>query len=266
MWFFSDYDCSNGTNGTNSSQGIMGLAYAGLSYPPAAGYIDAANQQLASGFPTVFATQLCQTDGTIWFGGFDSTHTNGSPPQYTPITVPGDDSGNDFYWVQLNDIQLNGVSINESGQYYDPLVDTGTSIALFTPNVFNQLQTLISGNSNFQNLVGAGNAANWFSSGTSCFTAQTGQEQTWLSNLPTISLVMPSTTSGQTITVTLPATLSYLDSHVIGGVKSYCPGIGSNGSAQTQTIIGGSFLRSLVTIFDRGNSKIGFVPGANCSS
>lgn len=260
QYFFSNADCNLGTNGTNSSQGIMGLAFSGLTFPPAVGFLDAEQGQL--NIPNVFATQLCMSGGQIWFGGYDATFT-ASAVQYTPVTPPSGGSGM-FYWVTVNDMQVGGVSIGAQ-TYTTPIVDTGTSIAVLPPNVFEAIQNALAGNGAFQTLVGMSNAATWFSNGN-CVNAGP-PTSAGLTGLPTMTVVYPGVNSGPAISVTAPATLSYLDYHQdVGGNYYYCPGIAPNPSSSDLMIIGGSFLRGQITIFDRTNLKVGFATGKNCSS
>lgn len=253
--FFSPYDCEGGTTGTNSSQGIMGLAYSGLSTSPAVGYLDAEQSQLS--IPNVFSVQLCGSGGMIWFGGYDSTYTTGASPQYTPVTAPSGQS-NKFYWVTVNDMQVGGSTIGTE-TYITPIVDTGTSITQLPPQVFNDLQTKIAANATFQTLVGgAGTASTWFQNGN-CIVDSNSTIHGQLASLPPLTLVLAAV-GGGTISVSMPATESYLDAHMISGQVNYCQGFASNQTSVDFMIIGGSFLRSLITIFDRTNNKVGFVP------
>jgi Eukaryotic aspartyl protease len=258
--FFSSTDCSFGNTGTNSSQGIIGLAYSRLAQSPTVGYLDALQSQVS--MTDLFATELCETGGTIWFGGYDSSQATGSAV-YTPITAPAGQA-NEFYWVTLTDLKVGGVSIGASSSAYtSPIVDTGTSIALLPPAVSSALITklgtsldsLVQASTNCQS-AGATTTADFFNTGC-CVQATTAQ----VNALPALTMAFGTTT------VALPAARSYLDSHLDSSAQRwYCPGFAPNASSSDPTIIGGSFMRSLITIFDRTNSRIGFVTGNKCAN
>ncbi len=261
-WFFNSFDCNMGASAVNQTQGIFGLAFPGLSSAPAVGYLDALQAQAS--VPDVYATQLCMSGGQIWFGGYDTNFAS-TAPVYTPISPPLGQEDT-FFWIKINDLKVGNTSIGRPANAYTmPLVDSGTSIALLPPTVFTALQTAIGSNAAFRALVGAPNANSWFANG-GCFT--TSQTQAQLdAALPTLTMVLPSTTIGQTISVVMPATMSYLDYHKDGSnVIHYCAGFAPNSSSSDPTIIGGTFLRSLITIFDRTGGRVGFATGTGCSS
>lgn len=258
--FFNSYDCFGGSNGTNSSQGIMGLAFSGLVSSPTVGFLDAIQAPQITSFPDKFATQLCMTGGQIWFGGYDSAYTTGAV-QYTPISPPSGYSGL-YYWVTINDIQVGGTTIGQPASAYGtPIVDTGTSVALLPTSVFNALQSAIAAYPAFQSLVGSGEASHWFTDGN-CISSTT-QPSTLNGSLPQLTMVFPSAGSGN-ISVNMPATLSYIFYYKdVSDNLWYCPGVAPN-SGVGLTIIGGTFLRSLITVFDRANNQVGFAPGQGC--
>src|SRR5262249_9367156 len=95
--FFNDNDCKKGHTGLNSNEGIMGLAGSDLAIPATAGYMDVLNSKQS--FPNIYAMQYCMVGGNIWFGNFDSTYTDGTPPVYTPII-----QAHSFYYINLEDM------------------------------------------------------------------------------------------------------------------------------------------------------------------
>ena len=79
--------------------------------------------------------------------------------------------------------------------------------------------------------------------------------------LPTITLMLDRRWRGRFDSdITLKATSSYLEPITVSGVTKYCPEIEPSGS--TTTIIGSSFVRSQVVIYDIAGSRVGFAPYA----
>jgi hypothetical protein len=81
--------------------------------------------------------------------------------------------------------------------------------------------------------------------------------------LPTITLMLDDGAGGSTA-LTLNATTSYLEPITVSGVTKYCPEIEPSGSSKT--IIGSSFVRSQVVIYDIAGSRVGFAPYAGCTT
>ena len=251
--FFTTSACDLSTSGINKDQGIMGVAFSALATISNGGYLD----QLVAAqptFPNTFAVQLCQNGGNLWLGGFDSSSMTSSP-QYTPIVT------DKYYSVSVSDIQIGGTTLGlPSSDYETPIVDTGTSITQLPSAVYNAITSTIGANSVFQSNFGG---ASFFNLG-SCYSSSLSSEQLD-AQLPTLGINFASTTSGQTFTIVLPATKSYLDMVTdTSGQQLYCSGVAT--SSQAVPIIGGSFLRSLITVFDRVNGRVGFAPQTGCSS
>ena len=248
--FFGSGDCSLGNSGTNSSQGIMGLAGPDIAISGTTGYLDALNSQQS--FPDIFAVQLCMTGGNIWFGNFDSTYT-ASAPAYTPILQTGA-----YYYVNLTDMLVNTTSVGGTASSFADgiIVDTGTTLGIFPQTIYDTLTSDITANATFAAKF-APNASSWFDNGQ-CTSVPSMTEAQLDAALPPLKLQLDQV-GGGTLTVSLPATRSYLDMHEMGGVKYYCPGIAPDGGSGPD-IIGGSLLRSQIVIFDRNSAQIGFAP------
>lgn len=250
--FFGDQNCAlGGATDPNQNQGIMGLAFSTLAVPHTVGYLDALTSA-SSSVPNIFSTQLCEVGGQIWFGGFD-TSSMSTTPQYTPLV------SEEFYTINVSDMKVGGTSIGESeSAYATPIVDTGTSITQMPTLVFNALTASIESNATF-----AANFGSSFFTDGDCLTSGTGATTAQLSSeLPELTISFP-TGSGSTFSVTEPATVSYLDVHAAasGGGVFYCPGVAPESGGTP--IIGGSFLRGLITIFDRTNDQVGFALNAS---
>ena len=245
--FFSSNDCSLGTSGTNSNQGIMGLAGPDIAISGTTGYIDALNAQQS--FPDIFAVQLCMTGGNIWFGNYDSTYT-ASAPGYTPILQTGS-----FYYVNLTDMLVTATSVGVTGSSFSDgvIVDTGTTLGIFPQVIYDSMTSKIAANATFTAQFGS---SSWFDNGE-CMSSTLTEAQLD-ADLPQLTLQLQQV-GGGTLNVALPATRSYLDMHEMGGVKYYCPGIAPDGGSGPD-IIGGALLRSQIAIFDRNSAQIGFAP------
>lgn len=246
----------------NSFQGVLGLA------TPDPGENDYFAQLVAvDGTPNIFSVGLCDAGGSLWLGGYNPSATTG-PPQFTPMNQSG------FYTINLTGIEIGGTALSvPSTSYGAAIVDTGEPLLRLPGDAFQAATTAIAGSVNFQKLFGG---ASWFTSATSCAAvAMTSAELD--SALPSLTLTFGSNPS---ISVQAAATSSYLQAQLGSSGTSWCPGLAPNGSASSGggsggsggsnvdagsvvgpvAIIGDSFLRSSVVIFDRQNQRMGFAP------
>jgi hypothetical protein len=273
-----------------SPPGIIGFGPTATAVPDTIGIFD----QLVSlaHVPDIFATELCQANGTLWLGGYDVGSMT-APPQYTPITTSG--MSEFYYTVGFKAIEVAGTSVPiATADYTDSIIDTGTSVIFLPPGAFSQVVAAIAAVPAFSQLFGAAtiaqldagigdaggavdaadaspDAANavidakgaqWFLSqpGNCVGLAQTKAELDAM--LPPLTLVFGSDPS---ISVNAPATESYLlDANVD---NLWC----STLAPQTPTAefpnaatLGAPILRSNIVIFDRKNQRIGFAPHTPC--
>lgn len=134
------------------------------------------------------------------------------------------------------------------------------ALAAYTPGataVFNALASTVGAQAVFQQHFGG---AAWFS-GTSCNTPANHLTKAQLDPaLPPLTLVFPAV-GGGSFSVQLPATDSYLlpQDDALGNAY-YCPGI----EPGSLTIFGANAMHTLITIFDRQRSEIGFAPQQGC--
>jgi len=202
----------------------------------------------------VFATELCDSGGTLWLGGYDPSATTAAPV-FTPFT--GDAFSRYYYAVDLVSIAAAGTTVPiATPQFPDTVVDTGTSIFLMGLDAYTALTTAIAGDAQFQSIFGG---ASFFSS-TGCATV-TETKAALDAALPALTLTFGSSPA---ITVTALPTDSYLFPF---GQGQWCPAI--DGLAQGDqfplaSILGAPMLRANVTVFDRANQRIGFAPRAMC--
>jgi hypothetical protein len=208
--------------------------------------------------------------GKIWFGGFDSSYVSGSV-QYTSISsynsTPALTTNSAFY-VELKTVSLNGSDMGyDETLYGDPanyggmIADTGTSLAYLPATVVANIATELDTLPAFVNQFGG---SSFFTGGT-CMSSTTTPAVTMTpaqldAALPPLVLTFANAAGGADISISLPASRSYLDMHWTSSAQThfqYCPGIASDGGAGPD-IIGGSLMRSQIVIFDRDNARVGF--------
>jgi hypothetical protein len=251
--FFEPLQCDSKSGGM---QGIVGFGPSAAAVAGTNGFFDA--YVAAHQVPDVFATELCETTGTLWLGGFDSSATTAAP-QYTPSN---DLFSQYYYTVNLASITVGGTSVPvASGQFTDSVVDTGTSVFLLGTTAYNALVAAIQADAKFQQAFGA----SFFPAANAQTQACAGVSQTKAAldaALPALTLTFGST---QAITVKASATESYL---VDAGGGQWCSGIAGVDQSTSQfplaSIMGSPVLRSNVVIFDRAQKRIGFAPHAPC--
>jgi hypothetical protein len=114
--------------------------------------------------------------------------------------------------------------------------------------------------SGFGSGSGSGSGGGGGHHGNRCLTATGVTADMVDAMLPTMTLTFPNGNGG-TVTLTAPATKSYLDDM---GNGRFCLNV-SNGTNLGVSILGDRFLKSFVTTIDNTNSRIGFAPDKGCS-
>jgi hypothetical protein len=248
--FFGGDSCDSKLGGL---QGVIGFGPAEAALPGTNGYFD--ELVAAASMPNVFATELCDTEGTLWLGGYDPSFTTAAP-QYVPLIT--DPFSQLYYAVDLTSITVNGTTVPiASSTYTDSVVDTGTSVFLLGTTAYDSLTTAIAKSTQFQSMVGQ---ASWFAEGCSQQTAFSATKAGLDAALPALTL-----TFGSGATVQALPTESYLVS-VTSNV--WCPALGSQAQSEDgfpfASVMGAAVLRSSVVIFDRAKKRIGFAPHTAC--
>jgi hypothetical protein len=224
-----------------ASQGVLGLGPSDLLEPGTTSFLDQLNAVRAE--PDVFSIRLCDSTGTLWLGGYDPAAARGAVV-YTPaVPLDADDP---FYEVTLTSVSVGSVG-DAGGGVTLPIgetatIDTRTSL-LFLPSAeytafFSHVQSLLPGI-------------------TANACGPLTQEQ--LDALPPLTLTFPALSGSGTIAVSAPAIASYVFDE---GGGSYCLGVADGGTAAPY--IGVSFLRSQLTVVDRGAHQVGFAPQQGC--
>jgi hypothetical protein len=251
--FFEPLMCDSKSGGM---QGIVGFGPSAAAVAGTNGFFD---QYVATNnVPDVFATELCDTTGTLWLGGFDPTAMMG-PVQYTPLAA--DVSSTYYYTVNLASITLNGtnVPVGSGAQLPDSVVDTGTSVFILNATAYNALTAALQGDGMFQQLFGASFFPAVNSQTPACKTLTQTKAQLDAA-LPELTLNFGSSPG---IAVKAVATESYLFSYD-GQWCSALFGADSNTLGPIAGIMGSPVLRSNIVVFDRAQKRIGFAPHAAC--
>jgi hypothetical protein len=253
MNFFEPLMCDSKSGGM---QGIMGFGPSAAAVQGTNGFFD---QYVATNHVAdVFATELCDTTGTLWLGGFDPAAMMG-PVQYTPLAA--DVSSQFYYTVNLASITVDGgnVPVGSGAQLPDSVVDTGTSVFILNSTAYNALTAALQGNAMFQQLFGA-----FFfpavNSQTPACKSLTQTKAQLDSMLPELTLNFGSSPG---ISVKAVATESYLFTYA-GQWCSALFGADQNTLGPIAGIMGSPVLRSNVVVFDRAQKRIGFAPHAPC--
>jgi hypothetical protein len=245
--FFEPVECDSKSGGT---QGIIGLGPAGAAVDGTNGFLDVLLMSNTS-MQNVFATELCDNNGTLWLGGYDPAFTTGAA-QYTPL----DPNYADFaYAINFDSITVNGTTTKvATGQYTSAIVDTGTSVFILPTAVLNAVSASIATNATFKSLFGS---AEFLQQPGSCASiTQTKAELD--ASLPPLTLTFGS------ISIQAAPTESYLVP--FGG--QWCSAMDANDPSADFPIIGilgAPILRSNVVIWDRAQKRVGFAPHKACA-
>jgi len=264
--FFSDRNCHGSTPragvvGTQAiNQGLLGLGYPSLAISGTDAWFDSwwntfGSKQSNTGF--MYATQLCQTTGSLWIGGYDATAASGAF-QYVPVI---DQS---YFQVGLMDFGLNGQSLGVTSFPGNAIVDTGTSQITMPTTVFQRFATAVASTAAFKQYFPSASAS--FFSSVQCMQAIDGAtEQDLNNNLPKLYVTL-SAGGGSSVQLQLNPVSSYLQLWNYNGNSYLCSGVSSNGNNNDPAIIGYPLLNQFTTVFDRSNNQVGFAPAAGCGS
>lgn len=251
--FFAPFMCDSTEPGV---QGVVGFGPAAAAVSGTNGFFD---QYVATNHTAdVFATELCDTTGTLWLGGFDPAAMAG-PVQYTPLAA--DVTSTVYYTVNLASITVNGttIAVGANAQFPDSVVDTGTSIFLLNATSYTALTAAIQSDAMFQQIFGTSFFPAVNSQTPGCKTVTQTKAQLDAA-LPELTLTFGSNPG---ISVKAAPTESYLFTYA-GDWCTAMIGGDSNTLGPIAGIMGNPVLRSNVVVFDRAQRRIGFAPHAPC--
>ncbi len=225
--------------------GIVGLGPDDLLLPHTTSYVDAA---VTAGMLPQFAFEECVNDGTMWLGGYDNAAV-AQPVVFTPMTGAG------YYTVGIAGMAIGATDLGlSSASFGDTIVDTGTSISFIPSAAQNAILSKVNASAGFKAVFGSQSLTAGGCVSSSLSAAQID------AMLPTLGLTFPDAGGGATTAVPVAATRSYL---VDEGGGNYCLAFEDAGQLG-MSLIGGTLLSGLVTVFDVGNNQVGFAPEAGC--
>jgi hypothetical protein len=235
--------------------GVLGLSRALEALPGTDAFLDAF--VASSGMPDVFATELCDSGGTLWLGGFDATHVTGTI-DYTPMST--DLLGEYYYNVDLETISVDGTNVSATipaSPYLDTAIDTGTVAMILPPAIVTTLGNAISSTAGYQQIF----TYDLFTQPTGCATS-TATKADIDGALPSLTFTFGKGASAISVS-TLPSE-SYLHTRP----NRWCSTFYSLPPSSTfpfASILGAPFERSRLLVFDRANAQLGFAPHAPCN-
>jgi Eukaryotic aspartyl protease len=250
------YTCNSGPVPQQGVLGLGPLALDTIGEQSSDSYFSAL---VGAGVPNIFATLLCTTGGTLWFGGYDPTYAS-SDPQYTPLSLDGG-----FYGIA---VQAIGLGTQNFASPVDPVanpttVDTGSNAFFVISSVYASL--LAVSDPGFTTVFGASTLGAIFAQGP-CVPFNGSQTSAQIdAALPPLTLKLPEATDPTTsFTLSLPATESYLMQVEGGSNPQYCLMLADYADLDESALLGAAALRANITIFDVGNNRIGFAPQSHC--
>jgi hypothetical protein len=220
-------------------QGILGFGGSGLAITGTDSYVD-------KRAPSQVSFQFCPSDGMLWLGPPDASHTS-APAQFSPM-----DTSEPFYMLDVTSASIGSTSIGLTGA---AVMDTGTSIMVLSTTVANNMIAAIKAGG-YSTIFGTQMLA--ASESLDCLDPGSHTRAEIDAALPSLSVVLPKA-GGGSFTVTIPPSLSYL----VPVQGMYCFGVAS--VTGLPTILGDAFLRAFVTTFDLQNKQIGLAPQAGCA-
>lgn len=250
--FFTGSTCGTSFD-KNAYQGILGLGPSDL----AVNYTDSFMDKVAAlGKLTfdAFAVNLCDVGGQMWFGGFNPLAVT-QAPNFTPMVTKNTEAS--YYAIAIDDILIRSTSVGLSSDALGPaVVDTGTAVYVMSEPAFLATAALIEADSGFAAHFPKG----FFAAGHCAPSLKGADAAAVAAALPSITLTLPSGGSLSGMQVTMEATKSYLlPRHESSGLV-FCPTL----AVGTTTVLGSSFMRGQVLIFDREHEQMGFAPQTSC--
>jgi hypothetical protein len=252
----------NGPFEPNGVDGIIGVAFTGLSEVFAPDFIDnlAMEGQIQQNIFTMCLNLGINgpTGGALTLGG-EGPYGNGNY-QYTPILQTQGQYL--FYTVNMTDMQVNGQSLGLPPSSYNndgAIVDSGTNDFIVSNKVFNTIKQIFLNNCSNSNLKGV---CTGVSGGKTIFDGEcysmTPQEVNQYPNL-NIMLGDPS----NMVMLSVPPT-HYVTQGDCSDASLYS--LSLYGAEGDGTIMGDVVIMAYSVVFDRVNYQVGFSPSQNCPS
>jgi len=254
-------------------QGIIGLGFQRLASSGTDSFPAKLWEQRDTGstIPQMFAIQMCEYSGALWFGGYDASSFTGAIV-WTPILAQsGDRALATYYSVDPADVFIGTKSLGFTGDDWPRLhgafniIDSGTTLWELPTKIFNAVRDTLLADANFKTYFRSDPSGdNFFDKPLDrCEYALDSQGQrlsgkTLQQNLPTISIRFAN---GATLTmdlvgsVLLPCSLDY-DQWTLGIAPS-----SDNG------LLGGwPLMNQFITIHDVDTMQLGFAVQSSCTT
>ena len=200
-----------------------------------------------------FAVQTCGEGGNLYIGGYPASVVTDSPA-FAPMLTSGDASS--YYAIHMAGTRVGNSNLVSSAGY-DAVVDNGTSAILLPTSIYNALVAKLVADANYS----ANFSRNLIEGVTVEASAQGLTREQVDAALPAFSFSFKQT-GGALVTVTLPATYSYLFPIYVGGTLGYTTGVAESGLSFG--ILGNTAMRKHLVVFDRDNGRIGFAEQDAC--
>jgi hypothetical protein len=241
----------------NGYQGILGMGPPGNAVGMTGAYFQSIT---GSGVAPIMAFEMCSTDGTMWFGGYDAAHASGEMA-YAPMDPI--DENNPFYSVSLTGALVGSASVSGSASTADLslwTVDTGTSVFVPTTPVYAAAVKAIEASSGYKTLFGSASFDPTESNPNGCITALSAVTDDEVDQmLPPFVMTMKNMAGGSDIAVSAPAMSSYLYDN---GGNQFCTGMFDGGD---EAIIGDELLQGFVVVVDQKNGQVGWATDGGCA-
>ncbi len=231
-------------------QGIIGFLDQYAALPNTDGYMP---KRKAGGLSNYFAFQFCQDRGRLWLDHTDPASMDGAP-QFTPMQPVW--FLQPFYEVNIKATTVGTTSLALTGA---AVADTGTTLMIVPKAVETSLISAVTSSPGYKAIFGTQTLDEM-----NCPDPKTHTRAEIDAMLPPFTVTLP-TKAGGTFTLTSPATQSYLfyQAGMNGMPGGYCLGVAA--VANVPTILGDSFMRQFITVFDLANNQIGFAPQKGCT-
>ena len=207
----------------------------------------------ATGLQDVFAFQLCELGGQMWWGGYDPAAA-AALPRYTPMDISGP-----YDLVSLADLSVAGRALHVAAAGpMRAMVDTGTNVMIFPSGIFAPLAAALAAVPVFGSTFGAG-----FLGSGACVPLPASVTRAQLDQmLPRLGLVFADE-AGQRWTADLPASGSYLTRQVSAAGLVFCSAV-VDGGAGGELTLGNEAIHSQVVIIDRAHRRMELAPQVGC--
>ncbi|CAG9315218.1 unnamed protein product [Blepharisma stoltei] len=206
---------------TSKSDGILGMSWQSISpdgLPPAFTYLAGQGLVSSNSFAFYLTKNDNQAGSTLTLGGYNSTFSKGDW-HYVPLYKQ------EWWLILMDSISVNGKNV--TGKNLKAIVDTGTTLLMGDSKIVNQVVSMI---------------------------PAVAEDCSNLSSLPTVNIVLGG------VNYAMPPS-AYVWQVESGGQYECILGwepLDMGSELENTIILGDLFIRTYYTLFDMGNSRVGF--------